>query len=322
MNKTKIILLAIGGVSLVGVLVFGYLIYSAWSDKGERDEELGYLEDDAARLSGLDVYPSQEGVKATDANRKAYADWCQLATEMASTGDMRFETTTPASFKSFINDEAKRYSEMPGKVAGRFVKAGFGFGFDEYILKGALPSAPDLPRLQREWYDVSTFINVLVDANASSIEELALVKAEVTEEQSAVKGKKKRKQKKSDDDESKPDITRFNVVFTASPASLVCVLNAVASNPRFIVAESVSFVRESDEIAEKLGEKNAKKRDDSGRRRRRAATEESSAESAGEELSGVVTDPVRAPDFKVTMRVAVYDFRTKSVPQEEKEESK
>ena len=64
MNKTKITLLAIGGVSILGALVFGYLIYSAWSDKGAKDEELGYLEDDAARLSGLEVYPSQEGVKA------------------------------------------------------------------------------------------------------------------------------------------------------------------------------------------------------------------------------------------------------------------
>lgn len=318
MNKTKIILLAIGGVSFVGTLVFGYLIYSAWSAKGENDEEIGYLDDDAARLSGLDVYPSQEGVKATEANRKAYADWCELATAVASAGDMRFETTTPASFKSFINDEAKRYSEMPGKVAGRFVKAGFGFGFDEYILKGALPSAADLPRLQREWYDVSTFINVLVDAKASSIAELALAKEEVKEDQTAAKGKKKRKQKNTDD-EAKPDITRFNIVFTASPASLVAVVNAIASNPRFIVAESVSFVRESDEIAAKLGEKSAKKQEKKSRRR--AATEVA-AESEGEELSGVVTDPVSAPDFKVTMRVAVYDFRTKSEPQEEKEESK
>ena len=31
MNKTKITLLAIGGVSFVGTLVFGYLIYSAWN---------------------------------------------------------------------------------------------------------------------------------------------------------------------------------------------------------------------------------------------------------------------------------------------------
>ena len=319
MNKTKITLLAIGGVSLLGALVFGYLIYSAWSDKGAKDEELGYLEDDAARLSGLEVYPSQEGVKATDANRKAYADWCELATAGASTGDMKFEPTTPASFKSFINDEAKRYSEMPGKVSGRFVKADFGFGFDEYILKGALPSATDLPRLQREWYDVSTFVNILVDAKASSVAELSLVK-EVNEEPTAVKGKKKRRQKKADD-EMKPDITRFNVVFTASPSSLVAVVNAIASNPRFIVAESVSFVRESDEIAEKLGEKSAKKRDESGRRRRRAAAD-AEAESEAEDASGVVTDPVRAPDFKVTMRVAVYDFRTKSAPQDEKEESK
>ena len=320
MNKTKITLLAIGGVALVGTLALGYLIYSSWSEKGETDESIGFLEDDARRLSSLKVYPSQESVRATDANRKAYADWCELATSLASAGDMRFETTTPASFKSFINDEAKRYSEMPGSVAGRFVKNDFGFGFDEYILKGALPAASDLPRLQREWYDVSTFLNLLIDAKASSVVELAFVKEAAKEAEDVSPKNRKKKQKKAEDDSAKPDITRFNIVFTASPVSLVAVANAIAANPRFIVAESCSFVRDSDEIAVKLGEKTGKKQ--SSGRRRRGAEEAAPAAAEGEELTGPVTDPATAPDFKVTMRVAVYDFRTKSTPQEEKEESK
>lgn len=322
MNKTKIILLSIGGVALVGTLVLGFLIYSTWSGKGEKDEEISMLEDDASRLTSLKVFPAQESVKATDANRQAYAGWCELATALASAGDMKFEPTTPASFKSFINDEAKRYSEMPGNISGRFVKTGFGFGFDEYILKGALPAAADLPRLQREWYDVSAFINLLADAKASSIVELALAKEEAKAEEAPVKGKKKNK-RKNEVETFKPDVTRFNIVFTASPASFVSVLNAIAANPRFFVAESVSFTRGSDEIGAKLGEKSVKKQEGGRRGRRgRAAAEESASAAEGEELSGVITDPATAPDLKVSMRVAVYDFRTKSVPQEEKEESK
>lgn len=320
MNKTKIILLSIGGVALVGTLALGYLIYSSWSEKGESEEELGYLENDADRLSKLPVYPSPESVKATDDNRKAYAEWCELATALASAGDWKCDPTTPASFKSFITDEAKRYSELPGSVGGRFVRAEFGFGFDDYILKGALPTAADLPRLQREWYDVSTFLNLLIDANVSSVVELTMAKEEVKEEAKPAKGKSR--QRKTDEAAVKPDITRFNIVFTASPAALVAVANAIASNPRFIVAESMSFVRESDEIGARLGEKSAKKRDDSGRRRRRPAVEENAAANEADEFSGAVTDPATAPDFKVTMRVAVYDFRTKAMPQEEKEESK
>lgn len=318
MNKTKITLLSIGGVTLLGTLVLGFLIFNTWSGKGEKDEEISLLEDDASRLTSLKVFPAQESVKATDANRQAYAEWCELATSLASAGDVKFEPTTPASFKSFINEEAKRYSDLPGAISGRFVKTGFGFGFDEYILKGALPAAADLPRLQREWYDVSAFINLLVDGKASSVAELALVREEVKEE-APVRGKKKAK--KSAEVEFKPDVTRFNIVFTASPESFVAVMNGIAANPRFIVAESFSFARATDEIALKLGEKTAK-RQDSGRRSRHRPTAEEVAHGEGEELVGSVTDPATAPDFKVAMRVAVYDFRTKSVTQEEKEESK
>lgn len=321
MNKTKIILLSIGGVALVGTLAFGFLIYRSWSDKGEKDEQLGFLEDDAARLSKLEVYPSQESLKATDDNRRAYAEWCELATGLVSAGDLRPEATTPASFKSFINDEANRFSELPGTIAGRFVKNGFGFGFDEYILKGALPSSGDLPRLQREWYDVSAFVNILVDAKVSSLVELTMAKAEEAKEEAPAKGKKKR-MKTDEDEEVKPDVTRFTVVFTASPSALVAAVNAIAANPRFIVAESFSFVRESDELSVKLGEKAVKTQESGGRRRRRQAAEETTAASEAEQAVGVVTDPASAPDFKVTMRIAVYDFRTRSMPKDEKEESK
>lgn len=319
MNKTKIILLAIGGVALVGTLALGYLIYSSWSDKCEKDEELGYSEEEGQRLTNLAVYPSQAGVKATEANGKAYDEWCGLATGLAAVGDHTPDAQTPASFKSFLTDEAKRYSEMPGTVAGRFVKTDFGFGFDEYVLKGALPSAADMPRLQREWYDVSTFLNLLVDAKASSVAELTLVREEAKPEQTAKGG---RKTAKAEADESaKPDITRFNIQFTASPVALVAVANAIASNPRFIVAESMSFVREQDEIAGKLGEKSAKPQE-SNRRRGRRTTAAAAVAEEEKAQTGVITDPAKAPDFKVTMRVAVYDFRTKpvSAPVAEKNE--
>lgn len=322
MNKTKIILLAIGGVAVVGTLALGYMIYSSWAAKGETDEELGYSEEEGRRLTGLAVYPSKESVKATEANGSAYDEWCKRATGLAAVGDHTPDAQTPASFKSFLTDEAKRYSEMPGTVAGHFVKSDFGFGFDEYVLKGALPAAADMPRLQREWYDVSAFLNLLVDAKASSVSELTFVREEAKQEQSG----RGRKTAKTDDNTVKSDVTRFNIQFTASPVALVAVANAIAANPRFMVAESMSFVREQDEIAGKLGEKSAKPQENTGRRRGRRPANAAEAASGNEDAqTGIITDPAKAPDFKVTMRVAVYDFRTKSMPAataEKKEESK
>lgn len=316
MNKTKIILISIGGVTLLATLVLAYLIYSAVSARGESSEELEYLESEAGRLTRMSVYPGPEAVKATDDNRQSIAEWSELAMGLASSGDQKFEDTTPASFKAFINDEAKRYAVLPGSADGHFVKGDFGFGFDEYIHKGKLPAAADLPRLQREWNDISVFLGILIDAKASSVSELQLVK-EVKEEEPR-RGKRKRQQKKSDD-EAKPDITRFNIVFTASPDALVKIFNDIAGNARFVVAEEYSFLRSPDELADRLGDRTAKKPEAGGRHRRRAVTIQDE-ETDDTKSTGVVTDPATIADFKVSMKVAVYDFRTKAKPQLEKEE--
>ena len=44
MNKTKILLLSIGGVALLAAAVLAYFIWDAFSAKAESAEELDYLE--------------------------------------------------------------------------------------------------------------------------------------------------------------------------------------------------------------------------------------------------------------------------------------
>ena len=322
MNKTKIILISIGGVAVLGALVLGYFIYDAWSTKSESEEELDYLNSEASRLTRMAVYPCQEGVAATEANRKAYDEWREATTELASVGDLKFDETTPASFKAFINDEAKRFQEKPGSINEHFVKSDFGFGFDEYINKSALPAAADLPRLQREWHDVSLFLDLLADSKATGVSALAMVRAPVEAEDASKKSRGKKSAKAKDDEAKQPDVTRFEVVFSAGPEALVNVLNAIATNPRFLVAESMTFLRTPDELAERLGEKAQKAAESTGRRRRRGAQVEETAAAEGEQLTGIVTDPAKIGDFKVTMKIAVYDFRTKLEGQEKKEEAK
>jgi len=307
MNKTKIILISIAAVVALGTAVLAFLTYSAISARSESGEEAEFLETEARRLAGLKVYPGAESVKATEDNRKAYESWRDLALALASAGDQKFEETTPASFKAAINEDAKRIAALPGSIEGRFVRNEFGFGFDEYINKGKLPAAADLPRLQREWSDISTFIAILTDAKASSIVEIQMAKAPEPEEAAPRRTKGKAKAAET----ATRDITRFDIVFTASPEALIKVLNDIAANPRFIVAESCAFARTPDALSEKLGEKSAKKTE-GGRRRRRSETVAEEPAADAEASVGVVTSPEAVEDYKVTMKVAVYDFRTKS----------
>jgi hypothetical protein len=311
MNKSKTILASVGGVALVASLALAYLIWSAFSDKSEREGDLDGAIATADRLSRLPVYPGEEGIKAYKENADTYAAWREEAVKTAAAGDMTFEATTPPAFKSFLVDDARRLSALPGAVDGRIVKEEFPFGFKDYITGGVLPVQADLARLQREWHDVSTVVEALAKCGVAEVVDVALVAPAPVKEEPVKKGKKHKKQAKSDE-ASGPAVTKFTVEFRTRPAGLVNAVNEFITSPRFIVVDDFSFVREKDDIAEALSGEGKQQQEASGRGRRgrrgRQAEEEPQPEAA--KAPGVVTDPASASLLKVTMSFSVYDFRS------------
>jgi len=319
MNKSKIILASVGGVTLIVSLVLAYLIWSAVSEKGERIEELDGAIQSANSLVKLPVYPGPEGIKAFEENAAVYEEWREDARRVASIGDIAFEPTTPPALKAFLVDDARRLSALPGGADGYIVKPEFPFGFREYVLDGKLPAQADLARLQREWFDMATVVEALSKSGVIEITDLSLSASANAVEEAPKEG---RRQKKGAKQQPKaevasegvgPSVTRMNVVFRAMPQALVAAANAFMSAKRFIVVDDFTFVRERDEIMEKLGG-DAKKAGEQqygrgGRRGRRGRQEEVAEESAeSSAMSGVVTDPQNAPAFKVSMSISVYDF--------------
>lgn len=319
MNKTKIILLSIGGVTAVGALVLAYMIWSAWDEKSECAQDYESACDSVSQLmsgvkagEGEKVYPGPKSVRAIDENRKRYAEWTDDSTELASVGDKKFEPTSPASFKAQLVEDARRLSALPGSVAGKFVKQDFGFGFNSFIVGGALPKEEELPQLQREWNDVLLLLDTLAESGATAVEQVEVKRVAAPKEDKQAKGKKKAKA--SDTEARKPTATTVALQFDAPSEALVRVLNALTANSRFVVVDSLTFVRASDPIAEKLGG-DAKKSDGaaargSRRQRRGAAAQQTAEKPEDDKKHGVITDPQNAPDLKVAMQVSVYDFRT------------
>ena len=322
MNKSKIILASIGGVTLVVSLVLAYLIWSAASEKSERLDELDGAVQTAINLSKLPVYPGPDGINAYYENANAYAEWREEARKVASVGDVVFEPTTPPALKAFLVDDARRLSSLPGGVDGVVVKPEFAFGFREYVLDGKLPAQEDLARLQREWFDMATVVEILSKSGVIEITDLQLVAAAPVAEEpkkGAQRQKKGSKQGKpaaeQDDDVGRPDVTRMRVEFRAMPQAFVSAANMFMTARRFIVVDDMTFVRERDELVEKLGgdAKKAAEQQTGGRGRRgRRGRQEESAEEGAESasLTGVVTDPQTAPALKVSMAISVYDFRS------------
>jgi len=325
MNKSQIILAAIGGTAVVGALALGYFIWDAASAKDERVETLEDSVTAAKNLiKKLPVKPEKAELAVYGENCKAYDGWRADAEKIAAQGDLVYESTTPAVFKTAIVAEARKIGDMPGCFGGKLVKPDFHFGFKDYITGGALPPGDEasLKRLQREWDDVSSVLKTIAECGGADagIEDVRMGKSKAAaEEEEQPQSNKKRKAKKGGKAKAEgqeegeaaaagPAITAFTVDFRTRPSGLVKALNAFATGTRFVVVESCTFVRERDALAETLGGDAKKAEQTSGRKRGR---KQQAAEEKKEEVkSGMATDPAHAPLLKVSMAFSVYDFGT------------
>ena len=327
MSKPKIILITVGGVIALATIALVVLILMTFSDKATQVEELDVVRDNAGRLVRLPIYPGIAGVRAFESNRTDFAAWTADARALAARGDKSFERTTSPAFKTFLIDEARRLSELPGAVEGKLVKPDFAFGFAEYISGGVMPKEADLPRLQREWYDVTTVIEALAVTGVTEIVDVTMQGQQKTEEEDTSKPRKNKRKAKAKVDaaaSSAPNVTRFSVVFKARAQGIVNAVNAFASSPRFIVVDELNFLHETDELQAALDgdkkEEGTSSRRGSRRRRNSSAAESSqsgfgasTADGAASQTNAVrvVSDPAKAQPFKVSMTFSVYDFRTK-----------
>ncbi len=335
MSKPKIILISIGGVIALATIALAIMIWIAFTGRSEKAEELRDIRDNVGRLISLPIYPGVAGVRALESNRTDFVMWTEDAHALAARGDKSFEPTTSPAFKTFLVEEARRLSELPGAVEGKLVKPGFAFGFAEYISGGVMPKEADLPRLQREWYDVTTVVEALAVTGITEIVDVTMLVQPKDSE--GEKGSKSRKNKNKAKTKSKyenstftaPNVSRFVVTLKANPQGIVNAINALAASSRFIVVDDIHFLHETDGLVAALDgdeKKESTSSRRSSRRRRGASAEKANTGfgSANDDAATVqtnavriVSDPSKADPFKVTIKFSVYDFRTKETAAEE-----
>lgn len=347
MNRTKTILAAVGGFTLVAVAAAGYYAWSAQSAKtaafeGNDDGVVGLdaVRERAERLSRKPVYPDAESVLALTGQRDEMSAWKDEARAFVARGDRRIQPTTDAKFKDFIVGDARRLQSLPAGQDQKTLDPTFDFGpFKPYISEGKMPEQATLGELQRKWDDVATLIETLSGCGVARITSVDVKAAEKKpeEEEATSKKKGKKQQKKTasklpDTSASQPVSYTYVIACQTRPDGLVKALNALATSERFMTVGDFTLRRGRDAIAEALG---AEKKDESapttGRRRRRGAAAAEAAEQAEktaekpaeEALFTVVTDPVAEDPLDVVLTVTVSDFRTAEAAQEgEGEETK
>lgn len=334
MDKTKMILAGTGGAIGLGVLVVGFFTWMAFSEKtaaleGDEEEMTDGLEtvvSKAGSLARAKVYPCAASVTALESNRNVLVEWRAEAIKLATRGDRIYEATTPPAFKAFIVADAKRLSELPGGVAGKFTQADFAFGpFKDYVVEGKMPDAAKLSDLQRRWDDVATVVEILSQNGVRELTDIQFV--EPKEEPKAETKKSSRGKASQTPQTSQTSQTSHTYVFAfdARPTAFGKVVNALVTSERFVAVDSFTFTRARDAIAEALGGEERKDSSArSGRRARRgraeAETPAAEKDASAKKKGGVITDPAADDPISVRMTVTVTDFG--SLAEEKKEEQK
>lgn len=338
MNKTKIILAAIGGVigvAVLGAAVFAYLSFAAKTAAMEGDDENGVdgletVTEKAEQLSKKPVFPCADSVTVLTESREKIAEWKDEAFKLAARGDRPIVPMTPAQFKEFVIGEAHRVAEIKSDSTNTICAADFEFGpFKPYIAEGKMPEAEALKDLQRKFDDAVTIIEMLAAAGVSTVKQIDVkdVVQKVEEEAKPKRGARKPVKKSATDDAPafKPETHTYEIVCKTRPAALVKALNAFATSERFMVVDGFKFALERDAIVAAFNGNEKKEEPQSGRRRRRSASaDESEQQAAPTEAPKVtvVTDPAVDATFDAVLTVTVHDFKSMEEAKEDGEESK
>lgn len=322
MNKNKIVMCSIGGVTLVAALVLGWLIWSAFEEKTEKLDDLETAKANVKRINSSKISPEQASVDALEENRRILAMWKDEVFALVAQGDIAPKPEQAAAFKATLTDEARAEASKPGGVAGKIVKDEFEFGFKDLITGGRIPEEAQVPVLQRQWSDIKLFTDTLSDCGAIELQEVVIVPpkaAEPRQEAGPRRGPKGRRGAKEEEKKPLAAEQNYEIKFTARPLALVKIVNALATCKRFVTIDSMNFRRVEDTLAVALGEKGAEGargggRGHGGRRPARMQMSEMAAGQDGAEETarkkGLVIDPATDQPFAVTMKLTVYDFGT------------
>ena len=311
-----------GGIFLVLAGALGWMLFSAWSERGEAEESLEAQTGTYRGYHAKPVFPSKESIASVKSNETSYAKWYADAVDLAARGDKVLPAETPPIFKQRLQAEVRRMAALPGGANGHICAETFLFGFEQYLGEGGvLPQSADVPRLANQLDTIASVVDMCAEAGVLEIK--SVVRAEppkADEDEDRGAKKKKAKAKTPDADASKHTSLDYAFEVSTRPAALVSLLNALTSSTRFLVVKNLSFRESSDMIVDKINALEAaaaqKNRPASGRRGRRGqpAPQEGAQEGGLSKDDRIVVDPELDAPITVKFNLTVHDFGRPAAP--------
>ncbi len=313
------------GVIGAGVFVLcagglGFMLYSAWTEKGEAEESLQGQTDAFSRYNAAAVFPSKASIASVKSNAACYATWYESAVALAARGDKAFPKDSPSVFKQSLQAEVRRMGALMGGVDGKIASPTFLFGFEQFLGEGGvLPKGEDVPRLAAQLDTISSVVDIFAEAGIVEVKAIRRIEekaSESDEEESSARNKRKSAQD-ADAEAPKETCLKYAFEFTTRPSALVVVLNRLTASERFMTVKDLSFKQTADVIVERLGAiesaqmQNApggRATSSSRRRGRRGAATAVDAATGAVKIDPLVVDPELDAPILVNFILEVRDF--------------
>lgn len=160
------LLAGVAGVTGVGTLALGWLIWSASSHLTEVDERYQSQVNEFRRLAALTPFPDGSNVAKLEEQRKEVAAAGKALEEQFAAFEPAAESLDPAGFQDRLRKEVAAIVAK-AKTANVKVADTFYLGFERY--RAELPPEKAVPLLTRQLAAIRTLLNGFIDAGVESI---------------------------------------------------------------------------------------------------------------------------------------------------------
>ena len=327
MTRKNILLLAGAGVALVLLAIATVLLVKGIRKFREAEADLSRAQVALDGYYAHDPFPSRENVGLERTNVDTLREWFGKIRDALREGQIEEVHKSPSTFMTLLSEKRNALVRR-ARAVWVALPENFAFGFDRYSAEGVLPAPGDVPRLTQQLMIVERLSEVLLEERVRGIESIERVVSEQgaegaamsgTPEAAAGRGRGRRPMRRPTASQTKPATLATGEVrtedlyasqhvvlaFTVNEASLIRVLNRLASDAMFVVVTRVQMKKERDDVVlPSLTVENTPLADEGAS----PAEGEATVKEALPRRERVVSGPDREVPLNVRVELDVYRF--------------
>lgn len=244
-QKQKIIFGMLAGLIVLGIVGIAVLLVQASGRAAGALEARDSAKNQLDAIYRSPMFPSPENRKVVQNDKAEIEKWLGTVSNQLHQGDVQMsENMTPSMWIKTVEDMRRQFGS-------RQTADNFAYGFEQYLGAGKLPAQADVVRLAKQAKTIKTIMTELIGAGVVKVTRISRPVFEETdasaqvEQGSSRRGRSTRgaaQEQASAKKESAEVVLagglavrqRYTVEFTATPATLIEIMNRLMAMPLFV----------------------------------------------------------------------------------------